>query len=126
MCFGEKFMSYIFYNKRGSLIAYTGDNCHIFSFTGEPLAYINEDSVYTYEGKHLGFYQDGWIRDNDGMCVLFTKDAKGGPPRAMQDIGPVKSPKSKIPVKKPREHQLKKPEIKQVWSELSSVKFFEQ
>ncbi len=119
-------MSYIFYNKRGSLIAYTEDNCHIFKFNGEPLAYINEDSVYTYEGKHLGFYQDGWIRDNDNMCVFFTKGAKNGPPRAMQDIGRVKSPKSKIPTKKTRDHQLKKPEIKQVWSELSSIKFFQQ
>ena len=118
-------MSYIFYNKRGSLIAYTEDDCHVFKFTGEPLAYFNEDSVYTYEGKHLGFYQDGWIRNEDGMCVFFTKEAIGGPPRAMQDIGPVKSPKLKIPLKKPREHQLKKPEIKQVWSELSSVNFFE-
>jgi hypothetical protein len=118
-------MSYIFYNKSGSLIAYTEDNCHIFKFTGEPLAYINEDSVYTYEGKHLGFYQGGWIRDNDGMCVYFTKDAKGGPPRKMKEIGPVKSPKSKIPEKKPRNNQLKKPEIKQVWSKLSLVKFFE-
>ena len=117
-------MSYIFYNKKGSLIAYTEDNYHVFSFTGEPLAYINEISVYTYEGKHLGFYQDGWIRDNDGLCVFFTKDAKGGPPRVMKDIGPVKSPKSKIPVKKPREQQLKKLDVKQVWSELSSVKFF--
>ena len=119
-------MSYTFYNKKGSLIAYTEDSCHVFSFIGDPLAYINDDSVYTYEGKHLGFYQDGWIRDNDGMCVFFTKDAKSGPPLAMKDIGPVKSQKSKIPVKKPREQPLKKPDIKQVWSELSSAKFFKQ
>ena len=119
-------MSYIFYNKRGSLIAYTEDNCHIFSFIGEPLAYINDDSVYNYEGKYLGFYQDGWIRDYDGLCVFFTKNAKGGPPRAMKEIGPVKSPKSKIPTKNPREKQFKKPEINQTWSELSSVIFFKQ
>jgi hypothetical protein len=119
-------MLYIFYNKSGSLIAYTEDNCHVFRFTGEPLAYINEDSVYTYEGKYLGFYQDGWIRDKEGMCVFFTKDAKGGPSRAMKEIGPVISPKLKIPVKTLREHQFDKPEIKQAWSGLSSVKFFEQ
>ena len=119
-------MSYIFYNKKGSLIAYTEDNCHVFSFIGEPLAYINADCVYTYEGKHLGFYQEGWIRDKEGLCVFFTKDAKGGPPRVMKDIGPVKSPKSKIPIKKPRKQQLKKPDIRQVWSELPSIKFFKQ
>ncbi len=119
-------MSNIFYNKTGSLIAYTEDNCHVFRFTGEPLAYVNEDSVYTYEGKHLGFYQDGWIRDNDGLCVFFTKEAKVGPPRAMQDIGPVISPRLKIPTTKPREDRPKKPELKQVWSDLSSIKFFNQ
>lgn len=119
-------MSGIFYNKKGSLIAYTEDNSDIFSFTGEPLAYIHEDSVYTYEGKHLGFYQDGWIMDKEGMCVFFNKNAKGGPPRIMKDIGPVKSPKLKTPVKKPREDKPKKPELKQAWSELSSIKFFNQ
>jgi len=44
----------------------------------------------------------------------------------MQDIGPVKSPRLKIPTKKPVENKPKKPELKQVWSEMSSIKFFNQ
>jgi len=44
----------------------------------------------------------------------------------MQDIGPVISPRLKIPTTKPREDRPKKPELKQVWSDLSSIKFFNQ
>lgn len=72
-------MSYIFYNKTGSPSAYTEDNCHIFHINGETLAYIYEGSVYSYNGKHLGFYKDGWIRDNDGMSLFFNIDSKEGP-----------------------------------------------
>ena len=117
-------MSYIFYNKIGSPTAYTEDNCHIFLFNGETVAYIHKDSVYSYSGKHIGFYKDGWIRDNNGKCVFFKKNAKNGPSRAIQDIGPIKSPKAKIPIKNPRENKPKNLEIKQYWSEVSSKQFF--
>ena len=92
----------IFYNKTGSPIVYTEDECHIFLFTGKTIAYIYHDSIYDYNGNHLGFYMDGWIRDQDGFCVLFTKNAIGGPNRAMKDIGSVISTKKEIPIKKVR------------------------
>ena len=74
-------------------MTFTDDNTHIFYFTGEAIAYIHEISVYNYEGKHLGFFKDGWIRDNNGKCVLFTKGAIGGPEKRMKDIAPVISQK---------------------------------
>ncbi len=119
-------MSLIFYNKRGTPMAYTDDKKHIFYFTGETIAYIHETSVYTYEGKHLGFFKDGWIRDNNGKCVLFTKDATGGPEKRMQDIGPVISQKYNSPSKKPRDNKKIELLIKQEWSELTIKDFFNQ
>ena len=35
--------------------------------------------MYSFSGKHLGWYEDGWIYDNEGLCVVCTKHAKGGP-----------------------------------------------
>ncbi len=119
-------MSYTFYSKTGNPNAYTEDNCNIFGFNGEPLGYIYESLVYSYNGIHLGFYLDGWVRDINGFCILFTKGAKGGPSKIRKDIGRVKSPKLKIPIKLTRKKIQKNLEIKQEWSELSSREFFEK
>lgn len=119
-------MSLIFFDKIGTPMAYIDDDEHIFFFTGETLAYIHDIFIYNYEGKRIGFFKDGWIRDNNGRCVLFTKGAMDGPIKRMQDIFPVKSQKSDVPFKNPIEN--KKIELieKQEWSELTVREFFAQ
>lgn len=119
-------MSNIFYSKSGTPVAYIEDGCHIFRFSGECVGYIFEDSIFSFSGRHLGFFKDGWIRDINGKCVLFIRNAKNGPERRRKDIGRIKNQKSKIPIKKPREKQPKKLEIKQEWSELSFPQFFDK
>ncbi len=119
-------MALIFYDKIGTPMAYTDDNIHIFYFTGETIAYIHGISIYNYEGKHLGFFKDGWIRDNNGKCVIFTKGAIDGPKKRTQDIAPVKSQKLNIPNKKPKENKNKEFLVKQEWSELAVKEFFDQ
>lgn len=119
-------MSFIFYNKRGTPMVYTDNNTDIFYFTGEAIAYIHEMSVFSYEGKHLGFFKDGWIRDNNGKCVLFTKGAIGGPEKRMKDIAPVISQKGNIPSKKTREHKKIELIINQEWTEITVKEFFNQ
>lgn len=119
-------MSNIFYSKSGTPVAYIEDESHIFLFSGECVGYVYEDSIFSFNGRHLGFFRDGWLRDNNGKCVLFIKNAKNGPERRRKDIGRVKNLKAKIPFKKPREKQPKKLEIKQEWSELSLLQFFDQ
>ncbi len=119
-------MSHIFHSKYGNPVAYIEDGCHIFFFSGECVGYIFEDSIFSFSGRCLGFFMDGWFRDNDGRCVLFTENAKNGPERITKDIGRVKNLKSEIPIKKPRERQPKKLEIKQEWSELSLLQFFDK
>ncbi len=119
-------MSITFFNKRGTPIAYTEDNCNIFLFGGEPVAYIYGNSVYHYNGKHLGFFKDGWIRDNRGFCVLFSRDARDGPKHYTKDIGPVKSKKQEIPRMAPRSSEKNMLLIIQEWSKLSFKDFFNQ
>ncbi|MHA2050779.1 MAG: 4-fold beta flower protein [Promethearchaeota archaeon] len=119
-------MPYTFYNKKGIPTAYTEDGCHIFLFNGKSFAYIFGSSIYNYHGKHLGFIQEGWIRDNNGKCVLFTQDAIDGPEKIIMDIGPVKSNKSETPDKQPRERKPSEVRVVQAWSDLSSKQFFDQ
>jgi len=119
-------MSNIFYSKSGSPVAYTEDGSHIFLYTGECVGYIFEDSIFSFNGRHLGFFVDGWVRDKNGRCVLFIRTAKKGPERRRKDIARIKEQKLKIPIKKPREEQLSKLEIKQEWSELSLLQFFDK
>ncbi len=119
-------MTNTFYDEFGSPKAYIEDDCNIFLFNGECIGYVLKDSVYNFNGKHLGFFKDGWIRDNDGRCVVFVKTAKKGPERRVMDIGRVKSPKFKIPDKKLREGTPKILEVKDIWSELSFIQFYNQ
>ncbi|MFW9873464.1 MAG: 4-fold beta flower protein [Candidatus Thorarchaeota archaeon] len=116
----------ILYDRIGTPMAYIDDGNHIFYFNGETIAYIDDISIYNYEGKHLGFFRNGWIRDNAGKCVLFTKAAIGGPEKRIQDIYPVKSQKSNIPYKKPIKNKKIKLIIKEEWSELAVKEFFNQ
>jgi hypothetical protein len=116
----------IFYDKIGTPMVYMDNGRHIFSFSGEPLAYIHDISIYNYEGKHLGFYKDGWIRDPTGKCVLFTKGAIEGPEKRTQDIFPVIAKKNNIPNKKTKESLRIKFKTKQEWSDLAVNEFFNQ
>lgn len=120
-------MYFTFYDKSGIPIAYSDDNDHIFLFSGESVAYLYGESVYGYNGRHLGFFIDGWIRDHHGDCVFFTDIAKGpGPVKPVKRVKPVKSVKSILPVKSVREVKPIKPITNLLWSNLSGKQFFYQ
>lgn len=80
-------------------IAYTEDDEHIYLFSGAPVAYLSGDAVYAFGGQQLGWFEDGWIRDKKGGCVLFTEDARGGPVKPVRRVKPVKGVKRIKPVK---------------------------
>ncbi|WP_027416221.1 4-fold beta flower protein [Aneurinibacillus terranovensis] len=114
-----------FYNKRGEPIAYTQDGEHIYLFNGKPVAYLYQNSVYTYSGKHLGVYENGWIRDNNGQCVFFTSEATGGPMKPMKQMKPMKNLKQLKPLKSLKQIKPARAMNSSQWSELSSGIFFD-
>ncbi|WP_182103770.1 4-fold beta flower protein [Niallia taxi] len=116
----------VFYNKNGTAIAYSQDGQHIYTFTGKPVAYLYDVSVYSYSGKHLGRYENGWIRDNKGRCALFTSEASGGPVKPVKKVKPIKSVKQVKPVKSVKSVKPVKPVSSLSWSDLSSENFFYQ
>ena len=48
---------------------------HILDLDGRPIAFIVGDSVYDWSGRHIGWWQDGHMRDNVGSVVVFRRDA---------------------------------------------------
>ena len=111
-------MDYItFYNKRGQPICWLSDKDKetIYLFNGKPVAYIYETSVYSFRGKHLGFYENGWIYDNDGYCVFYTQYATGGPVKPVRHVGPVRFAPSVKPIKSVRSIKPVKPVKKLSW-----------
>ena len=114
-----------FYNRYGKPIAYTDDGKHIYLFSGKPVAYFYDESVYGFNGKHLGRFIDGWIRDNNGNCVFFTEKTRGsGPIKPIRQIAPIKSIKNIKPIKSIKQIRPVKPVNTLSWSSLSSEVFF--
>lgn len=115
-----------FYNRDGEPIAYTEDNMHIYLFNGSSVAYLDYDSVYSYTGKHLGFFQDGCIWDHKGQCVFFTERASSGPLKPIKKIKPVKGIKKVKPIKSVKQVKPVSPIRSSSWSPLSSQEGFFQ
>jgi hypothetical protein len=117
-------MELVFYNKSGEPIAYCEDGEYIFSFDGVALAYFAEDSIYNYDGKHLGRFSNGWVRDNDGYCAFFTDNASGGPSKPFKKFIPFKAFKDFKPFKSFKEFKPFRPFDSNSWSSKSNIDYF--
>jgi len=62
------------FNKDGKAVAYIAvdEGTTIYLWEGEPVAYLESENVYGFNGKHLGWFSRGAIinHDGDGACVL--------------------------------------------------------
>ena len=117
-------MTIDFYCKTGEPIAYSEDGETIFLFSGAPVAHLSGDAIYAFSGEHIGWFENGWIRDKKGGCVFFTADARGGPVKPVKHVKPVKGVKHVKSVKGVK--QVKSVEaVKSLsWSPLSGKRFF--
>lgn len=119
-------MELIFYDQSGKPVAYTDDGEHIYTYDGDPVAYLSGDSVYGYNGRHLGWLMNGWMWDHGGGAVFFTKNAQGGPLKPLASLTPMKSLKSLAPLKSLRSLAPLRPMKSLSWSQLSGTLFFAQ
>lgn len=117
-------MNTTFYDQTGAAIAYTENDGTLYLFTGEPVAYIENEAIYLFSGKHAGWFEDGWIRDKNGNCVFYTDTATGGPIKPVKHISPVKSVKHIKPVKSVKNIKSIKSVKSLSWSSLSNTDFF--
>ena len=115
------------YDRHGTPTAYSEEGEHIYLFTGQPVAYFYDNTVYGFNGHQFGWFENGWIRDLHGKCVFFTDDARGsGPVKPVKKVKPVKSVKRVKPVKSVKQVRKVRPVTSLNWSELSGVQFFNQ
>ena len=71
------------FNSNGEPVAYIDtddENCTIYMWNGYPVAYLTTTSdddfnIYGFNGKHLGWFCDGIVRDHEGYAVGFQKGA---------------------------------------------------
>ena len=113
-----------FYDKNGIPFCYTEDDCHIYDFDGNPIAYIDHNSVWNYDGKHLGFMHKGWIIDHSGKYLLFSDQSTGGPLKPLKALTPLKRLRSLKPLKRLKELAPLRPLTRLSWSDLTVDEFF--
>ena len=120
-------MSLTFYNSEGRAVAYLDDDTEsIYLYDGTPVAWLSDDSIYSYSGRYLGWFQNGWVWDLCGDCVFFTDTATGGPVRPVTQVRPVRGVRAVRPVRGVREVRPVRPVRSAAWSNLSDESFFEQ
>lgn len=110
----------LFDSQRRAVAYLDPDDQTIYLWSGEPVAYVADESIYGFSGKHIGWYQSGVVLDHDGHVVA-------GPAVAFRkpvEPAPARSPKSQAPVKAPRESQPLPPSLAPSWSDLSVHEFF--
>ena len=89
----------------------------IYLWSGEPVAYLKTSrdsgySVYGFNGKHLGWFEDGLIRDHDGYICGFIKGAVN----KYTAYEPYKGYKQYLPYKSYTEYEPYKPYKKPYFS----------
>jgi hypothetical protein len=116
-----------FYNYQGRPIAYIADDgISIYTYAGAPVAYLHQDRIYGYNGRCLGWFINGWVRDLQGNAVFFTVNATGGPVRPVKAVRPVRGVRGVRPVKSVRQVAPVRPILTLNWSPLSGPGFFGQ
>lgn len=85
-------------NSKGEAIAYidTEDDLTIYLWKGKPVAYIDDGSLWGFNGKHLGWFEKGIVWDHKGYAAgaipsAVSVIAKVEPIKGIKQISPIKS-----------------------------------
>jgi hypothetical protein len=118
----------VFWDSAGRVVAHKdeGDDV-VFLWSGEPVAIVDDESVFAFDGRHLGWFLDGWIRDHAGNCVYFTDEAAGGARRPRRHARPARGPRQSRPSRRTRQPRPARSARTTQWSALSvDAAFFQQ
>jgi hypothetical protein len=99
------------FNSDGEAIAYIDaedEDLTIYMWNGTPVAYLDPNgdafNIYGFNGEHLGWFEDGIVRDHEGYAVGFRKGAtniytKYEPYKSYKQYKPYKAYKKYAPYK---------------------------
>lgn len=108
------------FDSSGEATAYidTDDERNIYLWAGEPVAYLDHDSIYGFNGKHLGWINEGILYDHDGYAVGFLEGNTIRPTLPE----PVKGLKKLTPLKSLEELEPLQPLLRTQWA--AGLKYF--
>jgi hypothetical protein len=109
------------FDSEGEAVAYidTSDEATIYLWSGKPVAYLHGKSIYGFNGKHLGWFDQGVVLDHKGNGVGFIRGAANKPTR----LEGLKSLKSFKPLKSLKELEPLKPRNSNQWARLPLERF---
>ncbi len=117
-------------DKNKEAIAYIdyNDDASIYTFEGEPVAYIyNEEEIYNFDGKFLGWYFNGIVYDKNALSAVGAKYgvSKGNIHTEVITL-PEKTEgvKHTRPTKSAREVAPVRPILDNNWSTITLMEFF--
>lgn len=98
------------YDGNGQASAYIAldNDLSIYLWSGEPVAYLSKNGssefdVYGFNGKHLGWFTEGVMRDHSGYAVCAVESAiryhKLEPLKGLRSLTPLKSLEELAPLK---------------------------
>ena len=91
------------YDRTGAVYAWLHETGKIYGLSAENLAFINQNHVYDWTGAHIGWWQDGHIRDAHGAVAVFTAEATNmgvvRPVRAVRPVRPIRAISPVRPIK---------------------------
>ncbi len=105
------------FDGRGRAGAYVAEDLTIYLWSGKPVAYLDRDSsggfhVYGFNGKHLGWFVRGIVRDHSGDGACAVKEVLSS-----TEIESIKSIKEIKPIKSIKEISPIRPIFSRSWSE---------
>jgi hypothetical protein len=99
-------MEVTLFNKNVQPVAYIGEDGEtLYTWDGRAVAYLHEDKVYGWNGKQLGWFDNGTIFDIFGLRAGFIRSKSpvatpAEPVKPVKHMKPVKGPRQ-IPVARP-------------------------
>lgn len=94
------------FDSSGTAIAFmdTQEQMAIYSWRGQAVAYLEGNSVWGFNGKHLGWFSKGIIRDHNGYAVGCVRGAiaisyRPEPPKGLRGVRPSRSLQELKPLK---------------------------
>ncbi|WP_420604683.1 4-fold beta flower protein [Methylobacterium sp.] len=105
-----------FFDRDGGEAVFCHDGHSLYLWNGKAAAFIHDDKVYAYDGRFIGWADRGWISDEDGACLLFERDAVGGPPKPQRQGNTTPGPRRPKPARAEMQQAPSRPASFAAWS----------
>lgn len=69
----------VIYNRFGEPLLRLLKNGRFVGFDGKSYGFLAKSNLYNYQGKHVGWFEKGIVRDHNGLCVGFGENPTDTP-----------------------------------------------